>query len=135
MPKAPTVKPYNSGQWTQSRYNSFIKSALRKASIKWPPKYEVLKEASVGRKINVLTGRMAEHKCCADCKLHFPVKLVSVDHIRPVVDPERGFISWDDVVERMFCEKDGLQVLCKDCHDIKTNQEKEIAKLRKQRTG
>jgi 5-methylcytosine-specific restriction endonuclease McrA len=131
LAKKPVIKPYNSGQWTQARYNSFVKSALRKASIKWPPKYQVLKEASVGRKINKLTGRMAEHKRCAYCRAHFPVKLVSVDHILPIVDPATGFTNWDDTIERMFCEKDGLQVLCKDCHDKKTNTEKEIAYERK----
>ena len=130
MPKP--IKPYNGGEWTESRYNSFIKSALRKASIKWPPKYQVLKEAQVGKKINSLTGRTAMHFTCAGCGEGFPAKCISVDHILPVVDPETGFISWDEVITRMFCEKDGLQVLCKACHDIKTNKEKEIAKIRKQ---
>ena len=130
MPKP--IKAYNGGEWTESRYNSFIKSALRKASIKWPPKYQVLKEAQVGKKINSLTGRIAMHFTCAGCGEGFPAKCISVDHILPVVDPETGFISWDEVITRMFCEKDGLQVLCKACHDIKTNKEKEIAKIRKQ---
>ena len=133
MPKKPVEKPRADGQWTESRFNSFIKSALRKASIKWPPKYQVKKEAEVGKKINKSTGRIAMHYCCAGCSDHFPNSYVSVDHILPVVDPTTGFVSWDDVIERMFCEIDGLQVLCKDCHDEKTKQEKEIAYERSRR--
>lgn len=56
------------------------------------------------------------------------VKNVFVDHIIPVVDPVTGFLSWDEVVERMFCEKDGLQVLCKACHDKKTQDERDQKK-------
>lgn len=34
-------------------------------------------------------------------------------------------------VERLFCEIDGLQVLCNNCHDLKTKQEKNGTKTRK----
>lgn len=50
---------------------------------------------------------------------------VFVDHIEPVVNPETGFVSWDEYIERLFVEEDGLQVLCKECHDKKTKEEKE----------
>lgn len=51
-------------------------------------------------------------------------KDVQVDHIIPAgslqsTDDLKGF------VERLFCSIDGLQVLCKPCHDDKTQKEKE----------
>lgn len=52
------------------------------------------------------------------------VNNVHVDHIDPVIDPQEGFVSWDKVINRMFCEADGLQVLCRDCHKRKTNDER-----------
>ena len=109
-------------EWTSARIESFIKSILRSGSRRWPPKYEVLNEAKRGKIVNQESGRLAEHYECAHCHLLFPAKLVAVDHIAPVV-PLSGFISWDDVIARMFCGKDGLQVLCKTCHGIKTKQE------------
>jgi 5-methylcytosine-specific restriction endonuclease McrA len=54
-------------------------------------------------------------------------KNVFVDHIEPIVNPETGFTSWDAVIERMFCEADNLQLLCKTCHDEKTKQERATA--------
>ena len=115
-------KPYNGGQWTEARFNAFIKSALRSASQRWPPKFQVLSEAKQGRKINPKTGRLAEHYLCAACKEAFPQKEVEVNHITPVVLPT-GFDSWDGVIQRLFCEKDGLEVLCKPCHKTRTDQE------------
>lgn len=62
---------------------------------------------------------MAMHYKCNHCNLDFPGKEVQVNHIVPVV-PVEGFTSWDVVIERMFCEKDGLEVLCKPCHKLAT---------------
>lgn len=53
-----------------------------------------------------------------------------VDHIDPVIDPKTGFVSWDEVVKRMFCELEGLQVLCHDCHTHKTKDERTRRKNR-----
>lgn len=117
-------KNRNGGQWTDARFRSFITSALRAASRKWPPKYTALKAALIGRKTNKKTGLMAQHYKCAMCKAEFVAGDVQVDHIHPVVDPSVGFISWDVYIDRMFCELPELQVLCKPCHKIKTDEEK-----------
>lgn len=113
---------YNAGQWTESRFNSFIKSALRSASVRWPPRYTALADAFVGSKINTKTGRMAKHYKCNSCSGEFPLKEVQVNHILPVV-PVEGFSTWDDVISRMFCEQDGLEVLCVPCHKLRTAEE------------
>lgn len=113
---------YNSDQWTESRFNSFIKSALRSASVRWPPRYETLSDAYVGTIKNVKTGRMAKHYQCNCCKKAFPAKEVQVNHKIPVV-PVEGFDDWSSVIERMFCEKEGLEVLCIPCHKVVTSLE------------
>lgn len=123
-------KPYNDGQWTEARFNSFVKSALRSASQRWPPKYQVLNEAKLGKRINQKTGRLAEHYVCAACREAFPLKEVQVNHIVPVV-PVSGFDSWDGVVKRMFCERNGLEVLCIPCHKVNTRKENEQRKSSK----
>jgi 5-methylcytosine-specific restriction endonuclease McrA len=87
----------------------------------------VLSEACVGTKVNVKSGRMAKHFQCNLCKGEFPSKDVQVNHILPVV-PIEGFTSWDDVIKRMFCEKNGLEVLCIPCHKQITKQENEERK-------
>jgi 5-methylcytosine-specific restriction endonuclease McrA len=100
------------------------------ASRRWPVKFEVLKKASVGRKVNAKTGKLALHYQCAKCTKAFIGLDVQVDHIIPVVGKE-GFVSWDEYVERMFCEADNFQILCKPCHKLKTDTEK----LRRKKNG
>lgn len=123
----------NNGKWTEAKFHSFVKSGLRGLSRKWPPKYETINSAYVGQLINPSSGRMAKHYTCAMCAGKFVAAKIQVDHINPIIDPEVGFTSWDDVVNKMFCEKENLQVLCKDCHKKKTAEERLLAKQTKEK--
>jgi 5-methylcytosine-specific restriction endonuclease McrA len=87
-----------------------------------------LKEAYVGRKTNKKTNKLAMHYKCACCKKEFVAADVQVDHIQPVVNPKTGFTTWEEYINNMFCEKSNLQVLCKPCHSVKTQEEKEERK-------
>jgi 5-methylcytosine-specific restriction endonuclease McrA len=115
----------NDGEWTEGRYRSFITSTLRSGMRRWPPKWKALKSAEVGRIVNKKTGKLAMHYICAGCNVPHPSKDVQVDHIEPVVNPTTGFVSWDVYIDRMFCEKSNLQVLCTTCHRVKTKEEKD----------
>lgn len=110
--------------WTDGRFRSFIVSALRAAFRRYPPKFAVLKNAALGKRINKATGKEAMHYKCAKCKKAFVAKQVQVDHIDPIVDPVEGFVSWEKYIERLFCTIDNLQVLCVTCHKKKTAAEK-----------
>jgi 5-methylcytosine-specific restriction endonuclease McrA len=123
-----TEPRYNDGEWTASRFRSFVVSALRTATRRWPPKFKALKAAYVGRKTNKKTNKLAMHYACAHCARHFVAVDVQVDHIFPVVSPQTGFVDWETYIGRMFCEKENLQVLCKPCHSVKTSLEKEERK-------
>lgn len=112
-------------EWTPARKKAFIISVLRSGSRRWPPKYQTLNEAKTEKKINVLTGRLAQHYKCMKCKNDFSAKMVQVDHIKPIVVPKDGFVDWNTFIDRLFCEQDNLQVLCVPCHKIKTLKEKE----------
>ena len=120
------------GLWTEAKYTSFIKNLLRSGTRKWAPIHNCMKKAKVGRGVY--------H--CAGCQKDVPVttkcpdkgkrtKNVFVDHIKPIVDPSVGFVSWDSFVENTFCEEDNLQVLCKACHDSKSAEERAVATQRR----
>ena len=114
--------------WTPGRVKAFITSTIRSGFRRWPPKYEVLSKAKVGKKINKATGRMAEHYKCAKCKKHFVAKDIQIDHIEPCIDPKVGFVSWDEYINRMYCDASNLQALCKSCHKKKTDAERKARK-------
>ena len=116
-------KTRNNNTWSEARYRSFIRSTLRRASMRWGPINSVKKKAWVER------GKYL----CAVCKQVVPLTLngkknVFVDHIESVVDTQEGFQGWDVFIERLFCEAEGLQVLCKSCHDKVTSEEREERK-------
>lgn len=114
--------------WTSGRINAFIMATLRGGSRRWPPKWQVLEAAKREKRVNEATGRTAQFYACSSCSKEYTSKEVEVDHIEPVV-PLSGFVSWDNVIERMFVTADKLQVLCTKCHKkksaIETKQRKE----------
>lgn len=129
-PSGPKVRCNN--QWTEARFKSFIQSLLRQGTRKWAPKTEVLKRAKVSRGMYKCEGCEAVvAPTYKDGRRRKPN--IFVDHIKPVVDPSIGFTNWDDYIESMFCEMDNLQVLCKDCHDKKSAEEREVAKERQRK--
>ena len=127
-------KTRNGGQWTESRYRSFIISALRKATSRWGPKCEALRKARIERGVYVCAscgnrmGATTWTKYKSGAKKGQPkkVKDAIVDHITPVVDPHVGFTTWDEYIERMFCEIDNFQVICHACHEEKCAEERRI---------
>jgi hypothetical protein len=36
---------------------------------------------------------------------------------------KEGFLSWDIFIERLFCGIENLQILCSECHKVKTKKE------------
>ena len=124
-------RKYNDGEWTEARFRAFIISALRAYMRRFPPKWKALDEAKVGKRVNKRSGRLAEHYLCASCGGFFVARDVQVDHINPVVDPQTGFEDWWTYMDRLYCEVDNLQVLCKECHKEKTNEERKERKKNK----
>lgn len=115
-------------QWTEGRLKAFIIAVLRSGTRRYPPKWETLKDAYVGIRLNEKTNREGKHYLCALCEGEFPAKEVEVDHIEPVIS-SKGFTSWDDYIARLFCDKSNLQVVCKGCHKIKSYNEGQERRL------
>jgi len=63
---------------------------------------------------------------CAKCDKIFTRKQVHIDHLNPVISPITGFTSWDSYIQRLFVSHNHLQVLCKDCHQLKTQAENKL---------
>lgn len=125
----------NDGTWTQAKFNSFIKNNLRSATRKWGPIQRCRKRANVAR-------GLYKCECCGkevpptvmDTEKRKRVKNIFVDHTVPIIDPAVGFTTWDECIERMFCDSSNLQLMCKDCHSVKSLEETEIAKQRRRRS-
>lgn len=71
---------------------------------------------------------------CTVCKKLTPNKECAVDHTSAVIDPEVGFVDFNTYIERLFCSKSNLKILCKRCHTEKSkieNKQRRITKEKK----
>jgi len=117
-------KTHVNGTWTRSRYFQFIRSALRAAFNRYPAKFAAKKKAE---KIVIGSRHKYEYQC-AQCTEWFMGKEVQVDHKVPA----GSLKEYEDIGEfcrKLFCESTDLQLLCKPCHQLKTNEERKRAKL------
>lgn len=101
---------------------AFLIPVLRRASYRWSPRSEAIKAAKVG---------IGKYKC-ALCESIVGAKEFTVDHKTHVVPIETGFDNWDGFVNRMFCEADEFQIICKSCDATKTLAERELRKVFRQ---
>lgn len=112
--KAPLVRC--SGTMTEAQYLSWIRSALRSKSLRWPPRAEALKLA---RRAYKGPNRLQKWEYqCSICKEWHLGKNVIVDHF-PV--SAGSILHTDDIgpfANNLYCEVENLRVLDKVCHDI-----------------
>ena len=99
--------------WTEARYWGFIRSALRRAFTRYPVNYQCRNAAK--RPYKGPNKLQKNEFQCGVCKEWFIQKATQVHHL-----VECGSLkSYSDLpgfVERLFCEVDNLQVVCKTCH-------------------
>ena len=116
-----TPKTRNNGTLTESAFWSFIRSGLRQKSRWWKPITQCKLNAK--RPYKGPNKRQKFEYQCNSCKKWFAEKNINVDHIIPA-----GSLSCANdlpgFVERLFVEVDGLQVICSNCHNIKTQKER-----------
>jgi predicted metal-binding protein len=60
-----------------------------------------------------------------------------LDHNNAVVEPKRGFVTWDEYLDRLFCGPDDMTVMCKACHKgvsrEEMNERKEAGSLKRKK--
>jgi hypothetical protein len=111
--KSTTPKTRNNGRFTEAQFWQFVRAALRNRTRFWGPRLEALKQAR--RASQSKNKRLKWEFQCSQCKEWFPQTQVKVHHIKPA----GSLNSAEDLptfVENLFCEVEGLVVVCKKCH-------------------
>ena len=94
----------------------WLRKELRRIHYKWQP-----------RKTAVVNARIMRGKyVCEECKQWYGPKEIAADHIEPVIDPLKSWEGWDKYINRLFSPAENYQVLCKKCHNDKTQEENKI---------
>ena len=123
MAKAPkkqrAPRTRGAGHLTEAGFWGFIRSGLRSKFMRWWPRYEVLRQAR--RKSQSTNLRLKWEFLCSHCKGWFAQKEVEVNH-KIACGSLRSYADLPGFVERLFVEKEGLEVVCKPCHLTHTQE-------------
>lgn len=107
----------------------------------WPPRNMAKNAARTERKVNPATERLCWFVKCAICSIEVIEKEAQLDHINPAVPLQDSYMSsvrdrescsgtadqyLGSYMRRMLPEAEGFQVLCRDCHRSKTNEENKV---------
>lgn len=110
---------------TEAGFWGMIRSCLRNASRWWKPIAQCKQNS---RRAYTGTKKLQKWEyLCNHCGDWFMEKEVQIDHL---VDAGTLTKAEDlaGFVERLFCEAQGFQCLCKPCHQIKTNSARSAKK-------
>jgi 5-methylcytosine-specific restriction endonuclease McrA len=111
-----------SRKWTEAAFWAFIRSGLRRMSMRWRP---IVMDALIAARRKSKSKRNPRLKWqfqCAICEKWKSRKYVQVDHIEPVGSLTCAEQAGDHI-NRLFCEVDNLQVVCRKCHKAKTDSQ------------
>jgi len=113
-------KTRNAGTMTEAAFWQFIRAALRNKSRWWKPRLYCLQKAR--RPSQSSNKRLKWEFKCAHCFNWFPQTQIEVNHIHPA-GTLKCASDLPQFVENLFCEIDGLEVVCKKCHDAHHKKE------------
>lgn len=111
--KSRVEKPYNNNSFSHSMMMQWLRSGLRKMSMRWKPIAQVRKEAQVP-----YIGENKRRKysyVCAICKEEFASTECAVHHLQEV-GTLKSFDDLGEFAKNLFCEKDSLILCCHTCH-------------------
>lgn len=98
-----------------------LRSFLRRCWTRWPERIACLIESR--RSYKGPNKRQKWESNCKMCNSWFKLSEMTVDHIIPC----GTFLCSDDYktfIPNLFCDRSNLQVLCKECHNIKSANER-----------
>lgn len=114
-------KLYCDNSMNEKQFLQYIRSLLRSKSLQWPCRNKAMQKARIPA--TNPTGRIKYNYICDICKGNFTGNQIAVDHIIPC-----GSIptieSIGEFCTRLYCDTDGMRVLCTNCHDIVTLMQK-----------
>lgn len=128
-PRIPRTR--GSGKFTEQGYYTWLRSQLRRISQRWPPLYKCLDNhcrSATEEDKKRWSKQIKKVYQCSSCQGWFPRKfkkktMINADHIVPCGSLKND-MDIGPFITRMLVEEDGLQPLCKGCHDQKTQVDK-----------
>lgn len=118
-----------------ARDRGLIKGAIRRVFSRSELRRSVLEATKVAY-VDVSRPRVKKWSVCPLCEQFTPTYKMQVDHIDPIIPLHSTLeeMTWDEVINRMWCDRINLRATCVLCHTIKTTIErKERLRIKKEK--
>lgn len=101
-----------------------LKGAIRRVFSRSDIRRKVV-ELTVVKHYDPSRPRVKKWSVCPLCEQFTPTYLLQVDHRDPIVPTHTSLeeMSWDTVIDRVWCAENNLLAICKPCHREKTRLE------------
>lgn len=102
-----------------------IKGALRRVFSRSELRKRALDKALVKDYHDPSRKRVTRWGRCAACNKLEPLYLLQIDHKAPIIPIDKALdeMTWDEVVDNLWCDERNLQACCKPCHKAKSKIE------------
>lgn len=99
-----------------------LKGAMRRVFSRSEVRRRALDKALVKDYSDPSRKRVTRWGKCSACNKLEPAYLLQIDHIEPVIGVNESLddISWDTLVDRLWCDEKNLRAICKPCHKATT---------------
>lgn len=104
---------------------NLLKGAIRRIFSRSELRKQILDKSLVKDYLDPSRKRVTRWSKCPECEKLTPTYLMQVDHEVPIIRPTETLeaLSWDEVVDRVWCDERNLRAICVDCHKVKTKVE------------
>jgi 5-methylcytosine-specific restriction endonuclease McrA len=114
---------------------NLIKGALRRVFSRSELRRSALAKCVVPGYSDPERKRVTKWGRCTSCNKMEPAYKMQVDHISPVIRLGEALedLTWDELIDRLWCIEDNLAPMCVPCHKAKSKAEqKERRRLKKE---
>lgn len=102
-----------------------IKGAIRRVFSRSELRRRILDKSVVKDYGDPSRNRVTRWSRCNSCSKMEPSYLMEIDHELPIIPVDRSLdeMSWDEIIDNLWCDERNLKPLCKPCHKQKTKIE------------
>lgn len=104
---------------------NLIKGALRRVFSRSELRQKAINAALVKDYTDPNRKRVTKWGRCTVCKQMHPLYKMAIDHLVPVVPVDSSLeqMTFDELVDRIWCDERNLQAICESCHSEKSKAE------------
>lgn len=118
-----------------AKERGLLKGAIRRIFSRSELRRRALDRALVEDYHDPSRKRVTRWGRCTECQKMEPSYLLEIDHELPIVPVGSSLedMSWDQVIDNVWCDERNLKAMCKPCHKEKTKAEnKERRRIKKE---